>query len=220
MLFGNGERMSDFLSNLISRSFATQPAIRPRLPSLFESAAAENFSEIQSVSPMTTAAQTLPTVSTAPNLFSREESSAEKPIANVSVRSHIEPKPSFNNEPAAILQPPITPSPRTNDKPFIEPEPKKIVVSATSGHDRKNQAPTAKTQLYQEFSERAAFKPERQNSFSQIEPRPPAPTIHVTIGRVEVRAIQSAAPGPKSAKPAPPKLSLDDYLQKRDGGAR
>lgn len=47
----------------------------------------------------------------------------------------------------------------------------------------------------------------------------PAPTIRVTIGRIDVRAITPPAPAPRtppaSAKPA---LSLDDYLKQREGG--
>jgi hypothetical protein len=47
----------------------------------------------------------------------------------------------------------------------------------------------------------------------------PAPTIKVTIGRVDVRAIMTPAP---AARPAParrgPSLSLDDYLKQRGGG--
>ncbi len=44
------------------------------------------------------------------------------------------------------------------------------------------------------------------------------PTIHVTIGRIEVRATTSAAPArqPQSR----PRLSLDEYLRQRNGGAK
>jgi hypothetical protein len=47
----------------------------------------------------------------------------------------------------------------------------------------------------------------------------PAPTVKVTIGRVEVRAITPAPPTsrPKPAKTGPT-LSLDDYLKRRSGG--
>ena len=47
-----------------------------------------------------------------------------------------------------------------------------------------------------------------------------APTIRVTIGRVDVRAIVS--PAPPSAKPPRPKplLTLEDYLKQRNGGRR
>lgn len=50
-------------------------------------------------------------------------------------------------------------------------------------------------------------------------PSPVAPVIEVTIGRVEVRAVQAPArrgPAPKSAAPA--KLSLEDYLRGSRGG--
>ncbi len=46
-----------------------------------------------------------------------------------------------------------------------------------------------------------------------------APTIQVTIGRIEVRATPPAAPVPKP-RPASPTLSLDDYLRQRNEGRR
>ncbi len=51
------------------------------------------------------------------------------------------------------------------------------------------------------------------NSASASEP----PAIHVTIGRVEVRAITAPAPPRSPAPPAPPKISLDEYLKQRNG---
>jgi hypothetical protein len=49
----------------------------------------------------------------------------------------------------------------------------------------------------------------------------PAPTIRITIGRVDVRAVVPATP---AARPAParpsPALSLEDYLKQREGGRR
>jgi hypothetical protein len=49
----------------------------------------------------------------------------------------------------------------------------------------------------------------------------PPPTIQVTIGRVEVRAVLTTPPPTRPAsQPAPtPRLSLDDYLRSRPGGA-
>jgi hypothetical protein len=46
-----------------------------------------------------------------------------------------------------------------------------------------------------------------------------APTVHVTIGRIEVRAITPLSPPAPSAAPAQPgpQLSLDDYLKQRSG---
>jgi hypothetical protein len=52
---------------------------------------------------------------------------------------------------------------------------------------------------------------------TQTKPASPAsmtPEIHVTIGRIEVRAISS--PAPVQAPPRKPELSLDDYLRTRN----
>lgn len=45
---------------------------------------------------------------------------------------------------------------------------------------------------------------------------PPVPTIQVTIGRIEIRA--APAPRAPNARPAPAKLTLEEYL--RDGGRK
>lgn len=47
----------------------------------------------------------------------------------------------------------------------------------------------------------------------------PAP-VHVTIGRIEVRATAPAADRPIRRAPPQPRLSLEDYLSGRRGGAR
>lgn len=47
----------------------------------------------------------------------------------------------------------------------------------------------------------------------------PAPTIQVTIGRVEVRATNQPAP-PRQASAQAPRLGLEEYLRRRSGGDR
>lgn len=47
----------------------------------------------------------------------------------------------------------------------------------------------------------------------------PAPTIQVTIGRVEVRATNQPAPSRQPSAQAP-RLSLEEYLRRRSGGDR
>lgn len=49
-----------------------------------------------------------------------------------------------------------------------------------------------------------------------LQPQAP-PTIHVTIGRVEVRATPQAA-RPPAPRPAAPRMSLEDYLRSRGEG--
>lgn len=46
------------------------------------------------------------------------------------------------------------------------------------------------------------------------------PTINVTIGRVEVRATQTPAPAQRRDETAAPRMSLDDYLRRRNGEVR
>lgn len=54
--------------------------------------------------------------------------------------------------------------------------------------------------------------------------QPAGPTVQITIGRIEVRAVQSpqAAPAPArpAARPRRPAMSLDDYLDRRNGKHR
>jgi hypothetical protein len=65
---------------------------------------------------------------------------------------------------------------------------------------------------YVEPSPRARDKPETTSK--------PAPTIRVTIGRVEVRATPPPTPTPKVQQPKAPVMSLDDYLRERaEGGS-
>ena len=53
------------------------------------------------------------------------------------------------------------------------------------------------------------------------EPAERAPTVHITIGRIEVRAITSPNTEQHRAPARPrPMLSLEDYLQQRNGGRR
>ena len=54
------------------------------------------------------------------------------------------------------------------------------------------------------------------------EPAPTAPTIRVSIGRIEVRAIMPPAPPAQRTPPARPRpqLSLEDYLQRHGGRSR
>lgn len=48
-----------------------------------------------------------------------------------------------------------------------------------------------------------------------------APSVHVTIGRVEIRAVMPPTPEPRPASPSPgPKLSLAEYLKRNAGVAR
>ncbi len=54
-----------------------------------------------------------------------------------------------------------------------------------------------------------------QPASAATSPTDPTPTIHVTIGRVEVRAVTSPTTPANRQRPAPTTRSLDDYLRQR-----
>jgi hypothetical protein len=64
---------------------------------------------------------------------------------------------------------------------------------------------------------RPAMRPLQPAPAREQEHRSAEPAIHVTIGRVEIRAVPPP-PGAAAAKPATPKLKLEDYLRARSGG--
>lgn len=63
--------------------------------------------------------------------------------------------------------------------------------------------------------ERQAVAREAQRERAEV-----PPTINVTIGRVEVRATQTPQPAQRRAEAAAPRMSLDDYLRRRNGEVR
>lgn len=60
----------------------------------------------------------------------------------------------------------------------------------------------------------------RSQSVLVREAPPPAPTIQVTIGRIEVRATSPSPATPKKAPSKPVAMSLEDYLKQRNEGRR
>ena len=59
---------------------------------------------------------------------------------------------------------------------------------------------------------------QHEAALTRQEPSTPAPTIQVTIGRIEVRTTPAATPRPQAARSAPSVMSLDDYLNQRARG--
>jgi hypothetical protein len=63
--------------------------------------------------------------------------------------------------------------------------------------------------------------PAAQSPFGSPSAQETAPTIKITIGRVDVRAVMPTPPAPRPASARRgPSLSLEDYLKQRDGGKR
>jgi len=242
--------MSDFFTNLIARSFAAPPAIQPRLPSLFESTEiiSTPADPIPSPShePRVAHATTPPTsVASVPPPASKLETAAPLTTASPAV-PFVAPRKTTETE---LPAPPTSVfSLRTNRETSsraVTSERNSSTVSSTPTSDHASSAVTASPPPHDPSVPRPASAPRALTAspgrtpvarskgtiISPRQTRTPrqfehpvsdsTPTIHVTIGRVEVRAVPAPLPTPQPARrAAPPKLSLADYLQNRHGGAR
>jgi len=217
--------MNDFFSNLIARSFTDAPVIQPRLPSLFETAAPEFSDEGQSSTPALAAPETIPI--TAPLEVSSKSPPSPGPvrnqIANASEASAEEPPLRF--EGPEQKRAPQTAQARSSEERAsareLHVKTKRIIVPADSFADGEKHEDYYKTPASESFSQRRSLQPRVRKDLSAVDQRPSTtpPIIRVTIGRVEVRAVHQPTPAPKPAKGSPPKLSLEDYLHKRERGS-
>lgn len=180
--------MSDFLSNLITRSFTDEPVIQPRVPSLFEPTAIEFLDEAKLFTPTTAAAT----------------ETIESPEA---------PPPVSRSLP---MKRPSGPMEAMRKRRL---ETTKVIVPVDSSRDEEKDA-DYKKHVSEASSEPGPIQSRGRKVYSRVEKRSSTspPVIRVTIGRIEVRAVQSPAPTPKPAKPPLPKLSLQEYLHKRERG--
>jgi len=87
---------------------------------------------------------------------------------------------------------------------IVEPRVEKIENRVEEATIYQTVIPMPREQMSKQISERAEV--------------PETPTINVTIGRVEVRAVTSSAPSKETTYAKPQTLSLDEYLRKRHNG--
>jgi hypothetical protein len=127
-------------------------------------------------------------------------------------------------EPAQRSEPPLTPA-----RPALVPPPSQLQPTvgdtgpraARSEIDRPDQSPAKPATP-------PPFAPLPRHEIPRVRPaaavtqqrQPGPPTIHVTIGRVEVRAVPPPPVATRPQRPTGPRLSLDDYLKLRAGGGK
>jgi hypothetical protein len=105
--------------------------------------------------------------------------------------------------------------------------PQALVTSALTLLVRANQATASTPPPIQPTMirpvERDRAKPSDRETREQAMPSTQSPTqhIHVSIGRIEVRAsMPPPQPTPRPTTPSAPKMSLDDYLRSQNGERR
>lgn len=107
----------------------------------------------------------------------------------------------------------IAPAPR----PLVEPR----IVSVEATARRSSETKAIQPQMMPVAEKKRPNVPETPVPTPEAAP-PPMPTVHVTIGRIEVRATPPPATTAQAQrqKPAPTVMSLDDYLHQQAKGGR
>ena len=128
-----------------------------------------------------------------------------------------------------VAAPGLLPSPISRSAPLVEPVRHQSRLPAEIS-PRSNQKPReSESHGILSEADKTALRPAllalaretalRHGNSRNGEPRPAPPPIHVTIGRLEIRATPPATPT-RSTRAAGPRLSLDEYLRSRGGGTK
>jgi hypothetical protein len=211
--------MADYLSALAARALGVANVARPRPAARFEPQPMEEFESLSTPDRRRSAhrsiehspADTEPVRMPATREPVRTPGEREPVVATGEDRFPTFAAPSAAE--AALPTQPIPPPRRRNDEPAAprteRPSIPPVREVPTSRIDRTPGTPTRR-EARREAQARAA---------TAAAPEPPA--VHVTIGRIEVRAVTSPAAGPAPrSRRHPTPLSLDEYLEQRRSGRR
>lgn len=147
---------------------------------------------------------------------------AETPFAvrDTSLRRPAEPRTEIEPEGALIPAPSPLPTERTRPGELrpsgpIERSAIELPVDAATAKRPATDPPAEAASSIFSPPPLSPRLPREQPSQSEHRAAPPEPTIHVTIGRVEVRATSEAEPRARRKEEASPVMTLDEYLRKR-----
>ena len=209
--------MADFFTRIAERTLGLTPAVKPDLPSVFTPAAPVEITQETISQPIKPTA--LQVSSEDPPARRPNEESAFQSIVS---RKHNPPSlqptneaelvESMSGEPASTM-PSVAAKPSSKDLP-ISFQPRE--AESAAAHD----SPAFETIKHTIATRPATFVTSNTQRLVDNS-HAPAPTIQVTIGRVEVRANMTPPPARKTPeKKQSPHVSLDQYLRERNGGRR
>jgi hypothetical protein len=218
--------MSDYLSTLAARSHDAQSTLQPRVSSLFEPLpGTTSFSsnvnvDINAQSPF---AEATPS-------FSAPVSSPQASLAFATPTAFPTATPRQTTAPDE----PLLNTQSTHLQLAAEPTESHAVKAESSLHLPSERQPAIPSSLEaalpshrNAIDSRSVFQPNitrrSEASLPMEMPTQTTPTIKVTIGRIEVRAVMSSSPPTKrspTTAPSTTKLSVGEYLKQRSGGQR
>jgi hypothetical protein len=209
--------MRDFFTRLAERTLGVEPVARPDIPPLIGSAPERD--SVPPSEPESGLASISAEGGTEPRIFDRSDKSwpLEKPHGPLEGRRQraSAEQQVFDNEP-----------PRASARVAFEARDISSSDDGVGGRRTqwKNPAATEVASLFARHE--PVIAPTAPQRIALSEPRafessaaaPPA--IHVSIGRVEVRAVTAPSPPNAAERRAPARLSLEQYLRERNEGRR
>lgn len=207
--------MSDYLSHLAARSLNSGEVIRPRLASRFEpphtAGGSVSRHSVETADQTSTALHaTLPTERTALDVPSPTLTRRRQPDHALALTAQ-----TLETRPA---QPPRQPA-SSSSLPQVQvraAQPVSVQLVQPVNLPAETYAAPSPTTAVVRLRPAPAFGSAPVAAAPLQEKLQVTPTISVTIGRIEVRAVAPPAPPPKRNSAPMPKLSLDDYLKQRE----
>lgn len=241
--------MSDYLTRLAARALGQAEVVQPRLPSLFEAVPPAGLDEhvVRDAPPSDVEPHRSPHDMTAHRRIEESERQGDESEHRARVASRARPAvddlPRSPVEAAAraVDSAPATararddaaPAARGRQAPKYDAERDVEHPQSAPGPREREQAdarqqaaPARKRQDAARERREPEVAPRMAGSRPAVVVERPArgdaPSVRVTIGRVEVRAIAPPPPRPALARPRSPvpRLSLDEYVRLRDEGKR
>jgi hypothetical protein len=236
--------MSDHLTRLAARALGRGDAVQPRLPSLFEAASPALDAHVASEAPpedpgTLRAARPWTAERPVPRWPGIDDRSAQPGDRRATPPGDHRAAPAGDALPSGDAAPPSgtaaasgrdrdasrardarggaapedgRPSERTDERRSPADPPPDPAQPVAPPRNRPDASPEAR-----------GAAPERSLRPAVVVERPArenAPSVRITIGRVEVRAAAAPPPRPAPARPRGPRLSLDEYVRLRDEGRR
>lgn len=153
-------------------------------------------------------------------------SSVEWQTSQESVQAAGGPEPTFPTPDTQLPHRPAEPHPEIKPRSATKPAHSVPTVDNSQPFEPRSLAPTGQPPINLAADATNVFQPppvspsltrarEQPSQSEHRAERPPEPTIHITIGRVEVRATSEAESRARRKEEASPVMTLDEYLRKR-----
>jgi hypothetical protein len=209
--------MSDFLSDLAATALHVMPIAQPRTPAIFEPRAIPASEPALESSASLESSIAVPRI-LSPQIETHVEQHTTRDLLNTNVRSTSqrtseitarieEQSPRAEWQPSTIVTPRLTPSITRMPQPPIEPASREEQSEHSEGAPRGHADTSTHVSIAPLISRTTLIEP-------RVTGEPIEPRIHVSIGRIEVRATTPTA-STRAAKREAPILGLDDYLRQR-----